>query len=238
MSEISSPDKQYFRNINDTVYVEVDNSLGFKFIDRLVERVLSRVDPKNKKNDVKSLVCDILTGINMINDRDEEDVNMREWDFRSFDCVEVPSCLSSLIIPNRVMFDTSCPTLRHNLRRRIHFDTGKDKVSYDEYLQAISRFGILVKNFNLSTNKLSSLNDTKEVSSIYKRAVVADRIIASAMSDGCSSSLEFPIWIDDIFGAAVSKDQERMLPVGMFVAEWIRKFDISANVKKCNHEEN
>lgn len=221
------------RNINEgLVKVEIK--------ERLKRRIISTVDLKVREEVIDETLDIILCGINMMNDRDEEGVSIPSWDYRNYSCIEVPSSLSDLVIPNRVLFDTACPSLRHNLRRRVHYDSDRDEVDYDEYHEAVSKFGIIAKDFNISTVSLESLNTTIEVHSIYNRAVCNDRIIAAALSNGCVSGVRFPIWIDDIFGYAVSRDFERALPYNKMIEEWVRHFKISGANSACtkNNENN
>lgn len=202
--------------------------------ERLKRRITSTVDLKVKEEVIDETVDVILCGINMMNDREEEGVAIIPWDYRGYSCIEVPSSLSDLVIPKRILFDTSCPSLRWNLRRRVHYDSNRDKVTYDEYHEAVSRFGIIAKDFNINTVTLESLDINVEVSSIYNRAVCNGKIIAAAMANGCASGVRFPIWIDDIFGYAVSREFERALPYNKMIDEWIRHFKISGTSVACN----
>lgn len=203
--------------------------------ERLKRRIMSTVDFKIREEDIDRLLDVILCGINKMNSRDEDGVSIKDWDYRSYDCIEVPSSLSELVIPNRVLFDTSCPSLRYNLRRRVFYDTSLDDVNYDTYHEAVSMFGILAKDYNIATVTLSSLNNNLEVSSIYNRAVCDGKIIAAAMANGCTSNINFPIWIDDIFGFAVSRDFERALPYNKMIDEWIRHYRITGKSSICNN---
>lgn len=235
MAEMKSVKDHPFKTRNIT-----EGIVNVEIKERLKTRIISTTDPKNSNDNIEEVLDVLLCGINMMNDRDEEGISIPEWNYRNYSCIDVPSCLADLVIPNRVLFDTACPSMRWNLRRRVHYDSNIKTVSYNEYYDAISRFGILAKNYSLGTVTLESLNITSEVSSIYKRAVCNDWMIASVIPNDCSSGIRFPIWIDDIFGYAVSRDRERIIKVDFVLEEWVRHFKIpnKETAKSCINENN
>lgn len=179
---------------------------------------------KVSRDTLKGLLDDIFAGVNIINGRGAEYTRLKQWDNIKYCDIEICSWITPFIQENKIMFDaTEDDEWRWNLKKRILFTTDrKDDVTYEEFDDACKKFAHnLNRKFERTT--LAELNKNVEVSSVYPFTVCHNRMMI--MSKECAPE-KFPVFIDDIFGYAVSKDAERCEDLRQYLNRWARLYSI------------
>lgn len=208
------------RNVTDIPIIDMRNRL----LNKLEVDLGSFDNVKVDKDILKQLLDDIFAGINVINGRGSEYNRLKQWDNIKYCDVEICKWLVPFIQENKIMFDaTEDDEWRWNLKKRIVFATDrKDSITYEEFDDACKKFA---HNLNRKFDRVSldELNKNVEVSAIYPYTVCDNKMMI--LSKECAPD-KFPVFIDDIFGFAVSKDSERCEDLERYLDRWSRLYSI------------